>query len=988
MQPSIASAPPRRSLTSSGFTLIELVLVVAILGIVVAALVSVLMTSMAQKKSVTNEVASTSMARAALDMMARDLRSAGFNVDNNHATPQPPIAYVDSLQILMSSDLAPSLDTSQTARGIPLAYNPVGSPRPNPLIGTSWTPPARYRTGAELVRWTLDLNNDGAVDAADQSATDALEASRTPNPNDFELVREVYGDSTGGISGNNGGVREPVAVVSRPAGGNPPLFRVYMQGEANAWDWSNGPVPANRLQEISRIDINVVAPSATKNFRGRYATTQLTTSVNSIRNSPNYSFVTYAVSGVVYNDANSNLTKEGGEAGVEDALVTLGGYMSQTTSSSGTYAFTAPPGTYVLKCMPPPNVTSFGVDSFTVTVGPAATRNFATKARLGGWLALTVWNDVNHDRNISAGEGGVRGVVVTVNETGETYTTDENGLANIFVPVGVYKVEAAVPDSFVCSTTNPITVNFNNGDNKTAKIGMYIVENGKYAGYVFNDADMDGLKDGNEVGVKDALIFCTLPDGTYLSTLSDKNGRYILTLPYNDPPHTTSYTVECTPPSGYASSSSLTKTDIWLKNDDFKDNNNFALSKFAISKFDISEPVSAFALADVIENDWRQSSIAFARKDLDLLMGSDDGSASVIGVWFNQFDLKPPYKNNKDCARNIAFPIWTICPDTVNAGASGISRPDVIYGSTYSPSGNWGIYTTQDGSGNEGFLGVTPRWYLTSDNGDVTSIVTVPGGAGASPEILVGTRSPTANHGVIESWTAASHTNPVYTRAQTMPPTGSIPSNNLGKVTGMVMGDFITGIAGNELLVGTQTGYYSGQLMIFRKTGGNWQQVWTVTLANDAVTCVAAGDINADGRMDILIGTQSSNSSGHVIWYKNKGGGSASFDTPDIEDARGIVTAIAVGEFGGTADPDVVTAWRENSTSHIGGLELWVSIDQLPDSSTDPSGGQVTEWVTALEVGNLNYGVYPLAPDATQLDDIVCAVRKDTNKSSIYTLVR
>src|SRR4029079_3266563 len=89
-----------------------------------------------------------------------------------------------------------------TALGIPQAYNPAGMPRPYPLNGTAFQPAVKYATGAEVIRWTLDANNDNAINASDINATDA---KRTKNPNDYMLVREVYGDSSASTIGNNGG---------------------------------------------------------------------------------------------------------------------------------------------------------------------------------------------------------------------------------------------------------------------------------------------------------------------------------------------------------------------------------------------------------------------------------------------------------------------------------------------------------------------------------------------------------------------------------------------------------------------------------------------------------------------------------------------------------------------------------------------------------------------------------------------------------------
>ena len=166
------------------------------------------------------------------------------------------------MQVLINSNMTPFPDTSQTQLGLPLAYKPTGATKPKPLNGTSWAPTVRYRTGAETIRWTLDLNNDGAVNSTDMADDDARDARRSPNPNDYELVREVWGDSTGGVAGNNGPTRDRVG-WSRAGGARRRCFTVYLAGR-NAVELANGPVPASRLAEIEPHRGTVVATSPTK----------------------------------------------------------------------------------------------------------------------------------------------------------------------------------------------------------------------------------------------------------------------------------------------------------------------------------------------------------------------------------------------------------------------------------------------------------------------------------------------------------------------------------------------------------------------------------------------------------------------------------------------------------------------------------------------------------------------------------------------------
>jgi len=66
----------------------------------------------------------------------------------------------------------------------PLAPDPTGSPLPPRVAsGTAYPagyalPTSKWRGGAEMIRYTLDVNDDGVVDAFDQSAAVAGEAAR------------------------------------------------------------------------------------------------------------------------------------------------------------------------------------------------------------------------------------------------------------------------------------------------------------------------------------------------------------------------------------------------------------------------------------------------------------------------------------------------------------------------------------------------------------------------------------------------------------------------------------------------------------------------------------------------------------------------------------------------------------------------------------------------------------------------------------------
>jgi prepilin-type N-terminal cleavage/methylation domain-containing protein len=122
-----------------GFSLVELMITLTMLAVTVVVIMTVMYTASRSKTSTSNRVESAQAARVAMDLIANDLRSAGYRADLDWtAQPQPPIAYIDSLQVLMNANLLPYPDTAAAGPRSPLAYAPTGSPKPFPLNGTSW----------------------------------------------------------------------------------------------------------------------------------------------------------------------------------------------------------------------------------------------------------------------------------------------------------------------------------------------------------------------------------------------------------------------------------------------------------------------------------------------------------------------------------------------------------------------------------------------------------------------------------------------------------------------------------------------------------------------------------------------------------------------------------------------------------------------------------------------------------------------------------
>jgi prepilin-type N-terminal cleavage/methylation domain-containing protein len=227
-----------------GFTLVELLVSLAIAAIVVTGMFN-LYTNLFKSSVEQDRVLQMQQnARVALDDLERDLRLAGVDVTRDDGTlpDQAVFAYAAPYEVDFNANLDNSL------AGLKPTAAPDKVPASLPGGDTPFYDPSSDYPLAETIRWTLDANDDGTIDAADrQGAT---------NPNVYRLTRQVYGYNAG--TGTNGpetaraaeGVRGPDLY---PDGSRPPVLFQYWIKEIDLND-NKAVDPGEDINGSGKID--------------------------------------------------------------------------------------------------------------------------------------------------------------------------------------------------------------------------------------------------------------------------------------------------------------------------------------------------------------------------------------------------------------------------------------------------------------------------------------------------------------------------------------------------------------------------------------------------------------------------------------------------------------------------------------------------------------------------------------------------------------
>ncbi len=181
-----------------------------------------------------------------------------------------------------------------------------------------------------------------------------------------------------------------------------------------------------------------------------------------------------------------------------------------------------------------------------------------------------VWHDTNKDGIQNVNEPGISGVTVTLKQPDGTLITTKTDKDGNYIfkdlPNGKYEISFETPEGYEATTEKAgddrrldsdgktVTVEVNNADDLTIDSGFYKKEEPpvqkpatyKVGDKVWHDTNKDGIQNVNEPGISGVTVTLKQPDGTLISTKTDKEGNYI----FKDLPNG-KYEISFETPEGY-----------------------------------------------------------------------------------------------------------------------------------------------------------------------------------------------------------------------------------------------------------------------------------------------------------------------------------------------------------------------------------------------------------------------------------------------------
>ncbi|HEX5132351.1 MAG TPA: SdrD B-like domain-containing protein [Candidatus Krumholzibacteria bacterium] len=460
------------NLRTRGFTLVELAIGILLLGLVLLAFAG--MTTVVQKSAgKTKEYSEAQQnARSALDFITDNLRAAGTDIAAYEG--QSTIVAAGPYQVAFNADLdqGATIDGENPLTAIDVAQSPNQVPATGAPI---YTPDKTYGSNAETVVLTLDSSGDGVVDGSDQG-DDAEEGGR--NTHLYSLKRYLYGHE----AGSSNEVRDAtVALLRGPVA------------------YENGDDPAPLFEYYYNHDNDLTTPDklwGDANANGKLDSGE----ISGVSNMPDS--LLHAVRMVKV-----NVVAEGNAH--QDHLEDNGGFASVVMTS---------------------RVWIRNVD-------------IRESARVFG----TVFFDADGDGARDKGEPGIPKVLVKLENNGRKTITDQYGDYNIPIGGGSYNVVETDPAGYSSTTPNKVAVVVNPGEKYLVNFGDGTgAQFGYIVGTVWDDADGDGLKSGGETGIAGVSIQLS----NEMSVKTGATGYYRLTVPVG------AYTVTEFDPEGYTSTTS------------------------------------------------------------------------------------------------------------------------------------------------------------------------------------------------------------------------------------------------------------------------------------------------------------------------------------------------------------------------------------------------------------------------------------------------
>ncbi|TAK57427.1 MAG: T9SS type A sorting domain-containing protein, partial [Bacteroidetes bacterium] len=239
---------------------------------------------------------------------------------------------------------------------------------------------------------------------------------------------------------------------------------------------------------------------------------------------------TISISGMKFNDANGNGTKDPEDTGLSGWQITLTGGESPvttTTDANGNYLFdNLQPRTYTV---------SEGLQTgwLQTTESPApATLNpgqHLTNIDFGNFKLITIsgmkFNDHDGDGVKDENDEGMAGWTINLSGTVTSSTTTDPTGAYSFTNLGpgTYTVTETVLDGWVQTSTNPTDITSVSGINVT-DVNFGNFKKFSISGMKFEDTNGNGMKDGIEAGLSGWTI--NLTGAATSSTSTDAEGNY------------------------------------------------------------------------------------------------------------------------------------------------------------------------------------------------------------------------------------------------------------------------------------------------------------------------------------------------------------------------------------------------------------------------------------------------------------------------------